>query len=383
MAVPAHDSRDFEFAKQFDLTITPVVDPGDAKDKDGRAWKELVDETEAAYTDLGLAMNSGEYDGLSTSDFKAKISEDLTTKGLGRKAVNYKLRDWLFSRQHFWGEPFPILHELDDDGNMTGRVRALSPDELPLDLPEGMRFDVEHRSPEPPLDAAPDEWLYVTIDGKRYKRETNSMPQWAGSCWYYLRFLDPKNGECLVDPEIEKQWMPIDLYVGGAEHAVLHLLYARFWHKVLYDYGYVSTPEPFQKLVNQGMILGNVEFTGYKHADGSWVNATDVKPNADGKPAMKETGIEVETVKLTDTDVEKKGEGFVLKSDTTVRIDSRAHKMSKSRGNVINPDNVVRDYGADALRLYEMFMGPLEVVKPWSMDGVSMASKASWTVFGA
>jgi leucyl-tRNA synthetase len=238
-------------------------------------------------------------------EFKAKIATDLATQGLGRQAVNYKLRDWLFSRQRFWGEPFPILHELDDAGNKTGRVLAVPEKDLPVDLPHLEDFK-PHGRPEPPLDKAPDDWLYVTIDGKRYKRETNTMPQWAGSCWYYLRFLDPRNAKAPIDPAVEKAWMPVDLYVGGAEHAVLHLLYARFWHKVLFDRGVVSTREPFQKLVNQGMILGE-----------------------------------------------------------------NNEKMSKSRGNVINPDAVVAEYGADSLRLYEMFMGPLEATKPWSMQGVN------------
>ena len=259
-----------------------------------------------AFTGDGHAVNSGAYDGLPTAEFKQRIAADLAAKGLGRAAVNYKLRDWLFSRQHFWGEPFPILRELDEHGQPNGRLRALKPEDLPLDLPEMMKFDAAHDRPEPPLDKAPDSWLYVTLDGKRYKRETNTMPQWAGSCWYYLRFLDPKNGKALVDPELEKAWMPVDLYVGGAEHAVLHLLYARFWHKVLYDRGYVSMAEPFHKLVNQGMILGE-----------------------------------------------------------------NGEKMSKARGNVVNPDQVVKEFGADSLRLYEMFMGPLEAVKPWSMEGVS------------
>ena len=204
----------------------------------------------------GVAINSGPYNGLSTPEFKQKIAADLAAKSIGRSAVNYKLRDWLFSRQHFWGEPFPILHELDAAGKPTGRIRALKPTDLPLDLPEKMAFDAKHDEPTPPLDKAPHDWLYVTLDGKRYKRETNTMPQWAGSCWYYLRFLDPKNHKALIDPQIEKAWMPVDLYVGGAEHAVLHLLYARFWHKVLFDRGYVSMAEPFQRLVNQGMILG-------------------------------------------------------------------------------------------------------------------------------
>ncbi len=302
MAVPAHDTRDFEFAKQFDLPIITVVDPGEAA---GEARNDLLAQRIAFIAD-GTAINSGPYDGMLTPDFKQQIAKDLVKKGIGRAAVNYKLRDWLFSRQHFWGEPFPILHELDAAGEPTGRLRALKSEDLPLDLPAEMKFDAKHDEPTPPLDKAPEDWLYVTLDGKKYKRETNTMPQWAGSCWYYLRFLDPRNNKTLIDPAIEKAWMPVDLYVGGAEHAVLHLLYARFWHKVLFDRGYVNTIEPFQKLVNQGMILGE-----------------------------------------------------------------NGEKMSKSRGNVINPDEVVKEYGADSLRLYEMFMGPLEAVKPWSMDGVS------------
>ncbi|MEA1952387.1 MAG: class I tRNA ligase family protein, partial [Planctomycetota bacterium] len=311
------------------------------------------------------------YDGLATLEFKEKIAADLADKGQGRAAVAYKLRDWLFSRQHFWGEPFPVLHELDDAGNMTGRLRTVPAEELPVDLPVGMKFDAEHASPEPPLDAAPDEWLYVTIDGKRYKRETNSMPQWAGSCWYYLRFLDPKNDTALVDPEIEKAWMPVDLYVGGAEHAVLHLLYARFWHKVLYDRGYISTKEPFQKLVNQGMILGEMEFTGYQTADSAWVSTGDVKTDLEGNTVTKAGAKPVAAVRLEPEAVEKVGDSFVVKGEAAIKVESRAYKMSKSRGNVVNPDHVVAEYGADALRLYEMFMGPLEAVKPWSMDGVS------------
>ena len=367
MAVPGHDTRDFEFAQEFEIDIIAVVDPGKAEE----VSREDVLAGKAVFTEHGVAVNSGEYDGLATNEFKARITEDLAQKGLGRGAVNYKLRDWLFSRQHFWGEPFPILHELDADGNLTGLVRTIPADELPVDLPAEMKFDAEHASPEPPLDAAPENWLFVTIDGKKYKRETNSMPQWAGSCWYYLRFLDPKNSVALVDPEIEKAWMPVDLYVGGAEHAVLHLLYARFWHKVLYDYGYVSTAEPFQKLVNQGMILGEMEFTGYKNQDEEWVSAGDVKTNAAGQPICKKTSEVVTPVKVEPEAVEKKGDGFVFKDDGAVRVDSRAYKMSKSRGNVVNPDEVVKEYGADSLRLYEMFMGPLEAVKPWSMEGVS------------
>jgi len=366
MAVPAHDTRDFEFAEEFEIEILPVVDPGEAEE----ISRDDVLGGKESFTGLGIAINSGEYDGLPTNEFKEKIAGDLAGGGLGRSAVNYKLRDWLFSRQHFWGEPFPILHELDDEGNLTGLVRTVPDGDLPVDLPAEMKFDSEHASPEPPLDAAPDDWLFVTIDGKKYKRETNSMPQWAGSCWYYLRFLDPKNSEALVDPEVEKAWMPVDLYVGGAEHAVLHLLYARFWHKVLYDHGLVSTAEPFQKLVNQGMILGEMEFTGYQLND-QWISAAGVKTNAAGQQICKKTHEPVESVKVAADAVEKQGDGFVLTENGDIRVDSRAYKMSKSRGNVVNPDDVVKGYGADSLRLYEMFMGPLEAVKPWSMEGVS------------
>ncbi|MBN2216283.1 MAG: leucine--tRNA ligase [Pirellulales bacterium] len=367
MAVPAHDTRDFEFARKFKIPIVAVVDPGRS---------ELVNREDVLMgrqcsVEDGTAINSGLYNGLTTAEFKAKIAADLSKKGLGRKAVNYKLRDWLFSRQHFWGEPFPILHELDKSGKPTGRLRTVPVDQLPLDLPKEMKFDAAHDSPEPPLEKAPEDWLYVTLDRKRYKRETNTMPQWAGSCWYYLRFLDPKNGAALVDPAVEKAWMPVDLYVGGAEHAVLHLLYARFWHKVLFDRGYVSTDEPFQKLVNQGMILGEMEFTGYRDAAGRWVGADRIGDAADGGLIDKTSGQPITPVKIEPDAVEKRGEAFVLAAEPSVRIDSRAYKMSKSRGNVVNPDQVVADFGADSLRLYEMFMGPLEAVKPWSMDGVS------------
>ncbi len=307
MAVPAHDTRDFEFAEKFNIPIKAVVDPGDAAEVN----RDNVLAGKEAFTSHGKAINSGKYNGLATAEFKERIAADLQAQGLGRGAVNYKLRDWLFSRQHFWGEPFPILHELDQDDKFTGRIRAVDAKDLPVTLPDMPHFK-PHGRPDPPLEEAPQDWLYITLDGQRYKRETNTMPQWAGSCWYFLRFLDPKNKERFIDPEIEKAWMPVDLYIGGAEHAVLHLLYARFWHKVLYDRGHVSTKEPFQKLVNQGMILGEIE------------------PEA-----------------------------------------GRSYKMSKSRGNVVNPDDVVDEYGADSLRLFEMFMGPLEATKPWSTEGVN------------
>jgi len=367
MAVPAHDERDFEFARQFGIDIRAVVDPGEAVQGEER---EAVLAGERVFTEAGHAVHSGKYDGLATGEFKAQITADLAAQGLGRAAVNYKLRDWLFSRQRFWGEPFPILHELDGAGNPTGRTRAVPEDQLPVDLPHLDDFK-PHGRPEPPLGKAPPEWLYPEIEGRRYKRETNTMPQWAGSCWYYLRFIDPGNGEALLDPELEREWMPVDLYVGGAEHAVLHLLYARFWHKVLFDRGVVSTPEPFTKLINQGMILGEVEITGYRAADGGWVSASEVVVNSEKQPVIKASGAPVEVVRIDPAETEKRGDAFVLTAQPEIKLESRAYKMSKSRGNVVNPDAVVREYGADALRLYEMFMGPLEATKPWSMEGVN------------
>ena len=346
MAVPAHDDRDFEFATTFGLDVVTVVEPLERPVNSG----EL-------FTGDGRAVNSAAYTGLATREFIAQVSADLAQAGLGRAAVNYKLRDWLFSRQRFWGEPFPILHELDAAGNPTGMIRAVDERDLPVPLPELTDYKPGD-TPDPPLSRSGPEWLFVERDGKRYRRETNTMPQWAGSCWYYLRFLDPKNTARFVAPEVEQAWMPVDLYIGGAEHAVLHLLYSRFWHKVLYDRGHVSCPEPFGKLVNQGMILGEVEFTGYRSAKGGWVSA--------GKQAEGDTPARVPA-----DQVEKQGEHFVLRDAPTIRVESRAYKMSKSRGNVVNPDQVVRDFGADSLRLYEMFMGPLEATKPWSTTGVS------------
>ena len=376
MAVPAHDTRDFAFAKQFDIEIVPVVAPPTGDDIDA----EKVASGEICFAGTGTAINSGDYDGLSTNDFKQKIAAALTDQGIGREAVNYKLRDWLFSRQRFWGEPFPILHELDQeqykngDVVFTGAVRAVEASGLPVNLPEIEDYQAKPSGDggeyKPPLDLADKDWLFPEVDGVVYKRETNTMPQWAGSCWYYLRFIDPSNDSVFVDPELEKQWMPVDLYIGGAEHAVLHLLYARFWHKVLFDRGHLHCTEPFAKLVNQGMILGDVEFTGYQDEAGGWVSAADVQRDEERKPVTA-SGDALNVVKIDPSDAEKSGESFVLKSDSKVRIDSRAYKMSKSRGNVVNPDVIVNDFGADSLRLYEMFMGPLEQAKPWSMKGVS------------
>jgi leucyl-tRNA synthetase len=347
MAVPAHDDRDFEFAQAFDLDVVPVVEPPAG----------AAPAAGTLFTGDGVAVNSGPYTGLGTREFIARVGADLAAAGLGRPAVNYKLRDWLFSRQRFWGEPFPILHELDAAGSPTGAIRAVPEAELPVHLPHLTDFKPGD-TPDPPLSRAPADWLYVDRDGRRYRRETNTMPQWAGSCWYYLRFLDAGNDTRFVDPAIERAWMPVDLYIGGAEHAVLHLLYSRFWHKVLYDRGHVSCPEPFGRLVNQGMILGEMEFTGYRSAKGGWVSAE--KRRADDVAA-----------KIPAEQVEKQGEHFVLRDAPQIRVESRAYKMSKSRGNVVNPDQVVREFGADSLRLYEMFMGPLEATKPWSTTGVS------------
>ena len=370
MAVPAHDIRDFEFAQKYGIKIVPVVDPKNAKDPAIDSDKVLAGEQ--CFAKHGVAINSGQYDGLSTKECKAKVIADLNSNGTGSEAVNYKLRDWLFSRQRFWGEPFPILHELDEDGKPNGLMRAVDVADLPVDLPHLEDYK-PHGRPEPPLAKADDDWLYPVIDGKKYRRETNTMPQWAGSCWYYLRFIDPTNSECFIDPEKEKAWMPVDLYVGGAEHAVLHLLYARFWHKVLFDRGHVSTAEPFQQLVNQGMILGEYEYFGSKDSDGNWVPADQVKISAIAAETFSKhikTEENFEVIGFSKEEIEKVGGQFVLKSDHSVSVKATAEKMSKSRGNVINPDIVVDEYGADTLRLYEMFMGPLEQTKPWNMDSV-------------
>ena len=377
MAVPAHDERDFAFAKTFGLPILPVVEPpaswlganapAELKGSDDASLRDAYLADPGAFAEVfhdeGVAVRSRNesfaLDGRPTAEAKPAITAWLAERGLGKKAVNYKLRDWLFSRQRYWGEPFPVVLDESD------RVIPVREDELPVLLPDLDDFKPTGK-PEPPLSKA-EGWVRYS---ETYRRETNTMPQWAGSCWYYLRYIDPKNSERPWDPEKEKYWLPVDLYVGGAEHAVLHLLYSRFWHKLLYDRGLVSTPEPFQRLVNQGMILGETEYHGYREAGGAWASAQQVEHRDDGVFAKGGSSTPLETVKLEEDQVVKKGEGFVLKDAPEVRIDARAHKMSKSRGNVINPDIVVSEYGADSLRLYEMFMGPLEAVKPWSMKGV-------------
>ena len=343
MAVPAHDERDFEFAKQFDLPIRIVVQPP--------TGTEQIE----CFADEGSAVNSGRFDGLPTAEFKEKIIAWLEETKKGQRKVNYKLRDWLFSRQRYWGEPFPILHEVDAAGKPTGIVEPLTLSDLPLVLPELEDYKPSGQA-EPPLGKAKD-WLQVTRNGKHYVRETNTMPQWAGSCWYYLRFIDPRNEKSFCDPAKQKYWLPIDLYVGGAEHAVLHLLYSRFWHKVLFDRGHVATPEPFGRLVNQGMILGMVYYV-HQNAEGVQVSFSDL-----------EKGLKYEQTRVMNVDVEEiDGEPFL--KGTKIKLLAVAEKMSKAKKNVINPDDVVAEYGADSLRLYEMFMGPLEATKPWSMRGV-------------
>ena len=337
MAVPAHDERDFDFAKVFDLPIVQVVAPADSEAAKTASSEPVPYTGDAAFTDIatGVMVSSGFLTGLSVDDARVKMIEWLEANGVGKAKTQYKLRDWLFSRQRYWGEPFPVIHW--EDGTQS----LVSEDDLPLTLPELADYKPTGTG-EPPL-AKATEWLNVVdpATGKKGVRETNTMPQWAGSCWYYLRYIDPTNDKCFADPELLKEWLPVDLYVGGAEHAVLHLLYARFWHKVLFDLGFVPTPEPFQRLVNQGMILG----LAYKTKRGVLIPMDRIEWR-EGKPYGAEEGGEME--ELTEFPA----------------------KMSKSLKNVVNPDDVIRDYGADSLRLYEMFMGPLQAVKPWSTKGV-------------
>ncbi|MFW2387815.1 MAG: leucine--tRNA ligase, partial [Polyangiales bacterium] len=304
MAVPAHDQRDFEFATAHGIPIIEVVS------KTGAPSGAPLTE---AMVELGVGVNSGKYDGLKTAEFKKQVTADLEAAQQGSARVEYKLRDWIFSRQRYWGEPIPIYFPVETEGDpragaafriLHDQPIAVEESELPLRLPE---LD-DYKPGEDPAGvlARAEDWRFFQKDGQWYARETNTMPQWAGSCWYYMRFIDPKNEQAICSAELAKHWLPVDLYVGGAEHAVLHLLYARFWHKVLFDEGVVPSKEPFAKLVHQGMILG---------------------------------------------------EG--------------GQKMSKSRGNVVNPDDIVAEFGADSMRVYEMFMGPLEATKPWSTGSIA------------
>ncbi|MCQ2377845.1 MAG: leucine--tRNA ligase [Victivallaceae bacterium] len=351
MAVPAHDTRDFDFAVKFGLPIRCVIAPDPAAAAAEKCDVEAVLAGRACWTGEGKLMNSANADGLdlngsSVEKSKPAATEWLAARGLGRKAVKYKLRDWLFSRQRYWGEPFPIIHYED------GSIELVDESELPVSLPEMSDFKPTGDG-EPPLARSREFTEYVNPrDGRRGRRETNTMPQWAGSCWYYLRYIDPLNPDAAWDPAKERYWMPVDLYVGGAEHAVLHLLYARFWHKVLFDLGLVSTPEPFKKLVNQGMILG----ISYKDSRGVLV-PTDQVDFTPGGPVRKDDG------------------------EKLVEFPA---KMSKSLRNVVNPDDVIAQYGADGMRLYEMFMGPLEATKPWNtagVEGVFRFLKRAYRVF--
>ena len=318
MAVPAHDERDHAFAKKFDLEIIPVI-----------STPEGHDILEEAWTGDGIAINSGEFDGLSVEDFNTKIIAWLEEKNIGKKEVNFKLRDWLFSRQRYWGEPFPIVYTED------GQHHPVPESELPVLLPH-----IEEYRPtadgEPPLARAKD-WMQTTFEGQPATRETNTMPQWAGSCWYYLRYMDANNPEAPFSEEAVKYWQNVDLYIGGVEHAVLHLLYARFWHKVLYDCGLVPTKEPFKKLFNQGMIIAY----SYRDSKGKYFHPTEVE--------------------------QRGAEYFVIGTDT--KVESQSEKMSKSKKNTVDPLDIVDEFGADTLRMYEMFMGPLEQVKPWQTSG--------------
>ena len=330
MSVPGHDGRDWEFAKAHNLEIREVVSGGNVE--------------EEAFTGKGKLVNSGFINDLDVDQAIAKMIAWLEEKELGKGRVNYKLRDWLFSRQRYWGEPFPVVYDED------GQHHAVDESQLPLVLPE---LDDYHPpqsdNPEPPLSKATDWVNFEDENGKKWRRETNTMPQWAGSCWYYLRYIDPHNDQEAWSGDKENYWMPVDLYVGGAEHAVLHLLYARFWHKVLYEAGFVSTKEPFQKLVNQGLITA----FSFRDSNDKYVHADDVDFN--GEKAIHKTT----------------GESLAF----------QVEKMAKSKGNVVNPDDIIEAYGADSFRLYEMFMGPLEMSKPWntkSIDGVRRFLERVW-----
>ena len=331
MAVPAHDQRDYDFAKKFDLPIIQVIEGGDISKE---AWEGD-----------GVLVNSGFLNGMRVKESKAAMIKYAEENGFGKGTVNYKLRDWLFARQRYWGEPFPIIHT--DEG-----IKTVPMKDLPVLLPPMADFKPTEDG-EPPLAKAVD-WL-DTVDpetGKPAKRETNTMPQWAGSSWYFLRFCDPHNDKEAFSREADSYWMPVDMYIGGVEHAVLHLLYARFWQKVLYDAGLVSCDEPFKRLVNQGMILAY----SYQDDNGKYYYPKQV---------------------------EQRGNDWYVKG-SDIKVNTQVEKMSKSRYNVVNPDEVIEQYGADSMRLYEMFMGPIEAEKPWAADGINGVNrflKRIWNIF--
>ena len=351
MSVPGHDERDWAFAKTFGLPIVEVVTGGDL--------------AQGPFVGDGVAVNSGLLDGLPTSEAKTRMIAWLEEQGRGARSISFKLRDWLFSRQHYWGEPFPVLHR--EDGSTV-----LVPDEqLPLELPELEDFKPKGGF-EPPL-ARVREWIETTdpATGQPARRDPNTMPQWAGSSWYYLRFTDPHNTREPWSREAERYWMPVDLYVGGAEHAVLHLLYARFWHKVLYDMGLVSTVEPFGRLLNQGMIQGKSYRYFRDPADekaSKPYTATDVRYDGE-TPVHVGSGRELAEVWVAPVNV-RWVDAKPLAPDADIELEEVVEKMSKSRGNVVNPDDVIAEYGADSMRLYEMFIGPLQKAAPWSTEGI-------------
>ena len=397
MAVPGHDQRDFEFATKFALPIVKVIENDEAL-AGGRS-------TELPYLGKGTMVNSGDYSGLDSDEGKAKIIADLEDRQMGCASVQYKLRDWLFSRQRYWGEPFPVTWVSEEDYQKAqvvsnsplqeflpeepvayeekGQVYCALPfptSQLPLELP-----DVESYKPigtgESPL-AGVAEWLEVWLnietgetiprtkaqpDGDQWvagTRETNTMPQWAGSCWYYLRYCDPHNTDALIDSKLDRYWGVPDFYIGGPEHVNLHLLYARFWHQVLYDAGVTASPEPFPKLIHQGMILGEMEFTLFSEANGNPVSADRLNDIEN-----------VQRQRLQDDEVEKVGDNWVWKENPTIVIEGRSYKMSKSRGNVVNPDLLIKSYGSDATRMFLMFLGPIEDSKPWNTQGIEGVSR--------
>ena len=362
MAVPAHDERDYEFALKFKLEIIEVI---------------KNDTDEKCYTGDGIVINSGDYNGIENEKFKKIVTEILESKNLGKKTVNYKLRDWIFTRQRYWGEPIPILHS-------NGKQFPVSEEELPVKLPEVKSY-LPTDDGLSPL-ARSNDWVKVNIKGNQYDRETNTMPQWAGSCWYYLRYLDPNNEINFADKEKIKYWMPVDLYIGGAEHAVLHLLYSRFWHKVLYDLGHVNTPEPFKKLVNQGMILGRSNFIYRIKNTNKFVSY-----NLRNEYEYTKLHVDVNIVENDKLDLDKFKKSSKEFNDAEFILEGgdylcgfETEKMSKSKSNVVNPDNIINDFGSDTLRMYEMFLGPLEQSKPWNTNGIEGVYKflnKFWSLF--
>ena len=370
MAVPAHDERDHEFACAFNLPIVPVY-----------SYPEHHDVQSSAWTGDGISINSGLFSGKSVADCKAAVIDWLEAKGLGKRQVNFKLRDWLFSRQRYWGEPFPILHGED------GEIIPIDKTDLPITLPH---IDAYRPTDDgmPPLARASD-WLNVTYNGKDAQRECNTMPQWAGSCWYYLRYMDPRNPNAPFSETAVNYWQNVDLYIGGVEHAVLHLLYARFWHKVLYDCGLVPTKEPFKKLFNQGMLLAYSyrDPRGKYHPPTAVVNQPDsavvLVPTkwSDANPLPTELkGLRI--VRHASVEAPSRCEMF-LEADGTPVFQS-VEKMGKSKQNSVDPLEIIADYGADTLRMYEMFMGPLDQVKPWQTsgcDGIYRFLAKVWRLF--